>query len=138
MDQVVSLLGVSGTHWSSLELGQSAVERGLSSLESGSGGSSTAGLLSTHSETAGGSLSGSDTASLASPGLAGSGGGAEVVEGELKVFNIVDDGFVGLATLPVVELHGESAGGSGDRGEGSRFGDERGEGICGMCILWRS
>lgn len=124
LDQVVCLLGVSGSHRSALELGQPAVERVLSSLESGSGGSTAAGLLSTHSETAGGTLSGGDTASLAALGLAGSGGGAEVVEGELEVFDIVDVGLIGLAALPVVELHGKPRGGSGDRGKGSRFGNK--------------
>ena len=134
LNQVVFFLGVSRSHWSARELGQPAVEGLLSSLETGSGGSSGAGLLSTHSEPAGGSLSGGDTASLAGSGLARSGCGAEVVEGELEVVDIVDVGLVGIPALVVVELHEKSAGGSGDRGEGSRFGGERGEGICG----WRA
>ena len=138
LDEVVLLLGVSGSRGLSGELGQPTVEGGLSSLESRSGGSSGAGLLSTHSESAGGSLSGGDTASLSGSGLAGSGGGSEVIEGELEVFDVVDVRLVGLAALPVVELHGEATGGCGDRGKGSRSGDERGEGICWLvCICFR-
>ena len=135
LDEVVLLLGVSGSRGLSGELGQPTVEGGLSSLESRSGGSSGAGLLSTHSESAGGSLSGGDTASLSGSGLAGSGGGSEVIEGELEVFDVVDVRLVGLAALPVVELHGEATGGCGDRGKGSRSGDERGEGICWL-VRW--
>lgn len=99
LDEVVFFLGVSGSHGSPGELGQPAVEGGLSSLESRSGGSSGSGLLSAHTETAGGSLSGGDTASLAGSRLAGTGGGAEGVEGEFEVFDVVDVGFVGLAAL---------------------------------------
>jgi hypothetical protein len=134
LDEVVLLLGVSGSRGLSGELGQPAVEGGLSSLESRPGGSSGTGLLSAHSEPTGGSLSGGDTASLAGSGLAGSGGGSEVVKGELEVFNVVDVRLVGLAALPVVELHGEAAGGRGDRGKGSRSGNERGESIC-VCFV---
>mmetsp|Transcript_9286 Transcript_9286/g.19476 ORF Transcript_9286/g.19476 Transcript_9286/m.19476 type:complete len:222 (+) Transcript_9286:143-808(+) len=131
LDEVVFFLGVSGSHGSPGELGQPAVEGGLSSLESRSGGSSGSGLLSAHTETAGGSLSGGDTASLAGSRLAGTGGGAEGVEGEFEVFDVVDVGFVGLAALPVVELHGKPGRGCGDRGKGSRSWGERREGICG-------
>ena len=136
MDQVVCLLGVSRSHRSALELGKTTVERVLSSLETGSGRSSGAGLLSTHSESAGGSLSGRDTTSLAGLGLSGSRSRAEVIEGEFEVFDIVDGGLVGLTALPVVELHGESTGGSWDRRKGSRFRGERGESICSvLCVL---
>lgn len=127
LDEVVFLLGVSRSRGSAGELGQSAVQWVLSSLESRSGGSSRTRLLSTHTETAGGSLSSRDTTSLTGLGLAGSGGGSEGIKGEFVGFNIVDVGFVSVATLPVVNLHGEVAGGSRDGREAGS--GERREGI---------
>ena len=102
LDQIVFFLGVTGSHRSSSELGQPTVKRLLSSLESRSGRSSGSGLLSTHSETAGGSLSGGDTTSLACLLLAGSRGGAEGIQSEFIVLDVVDVRLIGRASLPVV------------------------------------
>ena len=117
LDEVVLRLGMSRSRRPSDKLGKPSVERLLSSLESRAGGPSRPGLLSAHSESAGGALSGGDTASLARPALTGSGGGANVVEDEFEVLHVVDGGFVGRTALPVEELHGEGGGGGGGGGE---------------------
>jgi len=131
LDQVVFLLGVAGPHGPPGELGQPAVEGGLSSLESRPGGPTGAGLLPAHSESAGGALAGGDSASLAGLLLAGSGGGAEGIEGEFEALDVVDGGLVGGAAFPVVEFHGEVGARDGRRWDRREAGS--GEGRKGIC-----
>lgn len=103
---VVHLLGVSRSCGASLELGKATVKWVLSTLESRSGRSTTARLLSTHTKTTRSTLSGSDTTSLSRFCLARPGGRFEVVQSEFKVVQIIYGALVGLSALPVVQLHG--------------------------------
>ena len=105
LDGVVDGLGMSGSHGSADELGQTAVEGLLSSLEASAGGTAGAGLLSAHTKAAGGTLAGGDAAALALLPLAGAGGGLEVVEGEFGILHVVEGGLVGRSALPVENLH---------------------------------
>ena len=132
LDEVVFLLGVSGSHGSPGELGQPTVEGGLPPLESRPGGPTGAGLLSAHTEPAGGALPGGDSASLAGLFLAGSGGGAEGIEREFEGLDVVDARFVGGAAFPVVEFHGEVGAASGRGGDRREAGS--GEGRKGICL----
>ncbi len=95
---------MSRSSWSTNEFWQSPVKRLLTSLKSRSGGPSRSGFLSPHSETAGGTLSGSDTTSLTVLAPTCPGSRAEVAKGE---FFLVEGGLVGGAALPVVNFHGE-------------------------------
>ena len=114
-------------HGPSDVLGKAAVEGLLPSLESWTGGPTRVGLLPPHPEAASRSLPGGDTPSLAVLALARAGGRADVGEGELNVLHIRKGGFVGLAALPVVQLHGEGGCGSDGVGNG-RTGESRREG----------
>ena len=107
LDEVVDSLFVSRSHRSSDKLGKTSVERVLSSLESSTGRASGTRLLSTHTETAGGSLSGSDTTSLALSALDGTGSRPEVGDGQKYVVHVVNVTLVGLAALPIIDLHGQ-------------------------------
>mmetsp|Transcript_20921 Transcript_20921/g.29358 ORF Transcript_20921/g.29358 Transcript_20921/m.29358 type:complete len:229 (-) Transcript_20921:85-771(-) len=108
-DDVVLGLGMSRTCGPSHKLGKTSVEWLLSSLKARTNIGSGSGFLSSHSETASGSLSGRNTTSLASARLARSWSRGDVVECENCVFHVVQR-FAGgpiLATLPVIDLHGK-------------------------------
>mmetsp|Transcript_20552 Transcript_20552/g.58421 ORF Transcript_20552/g.58421 Transcript_20552/m.58421 type:complete len:204 (-) Transcript_20552:115-726(-) len=112
LDDVVDGPLVSRPQRLSDELGKTSVERVLPSLETGAGWSAATGLLSSHSEAAGGSLSGGDTATLSLLAVSGTWRRSQVVKGELEVVEVVDVALVGLPSLPVENLHGELAGGA--------------------------
>jgi len=105
LDGVVDGLGMSGSHGSADELGKTAVEGLLTSLEARAGGTAGAGLLSAHAEATGGALTGGDAAALALLLLARAGGGLEVVEGEFGILHVVEGRLVGRSALPVENLH---------------------------------
>ena len=126
-DNIVDGLGMSRSHGSADELGKTAVEGLLSTLEAGAGGTAGTGLLSAHTEAAGGALAGGDAAALALLLLAGARSGLEVVEGEFGILDVVEGGLIGGAALPVKYLHGK--GGGGGNAEGGT-GSEGGEGGC--------
>ena len=106
-DKVVFLPQVSRSQGLSNELGKSSVKRLLSSFESCSNRSTCSGLLSTHSETTGSTLSSGDTSALSRLGRTGSRGRSQGVDSEFEVIDIVDGTFVGSTALPVENFHAE-------------------------------
>ena len=133
LDDVVDGLGMAGSHGPADELGKTAVEGLLSTLEARAGGTAGTGLLSAHAEAAGGALAGGDAAALALLLLAGARGGLEVVEGEFGILDVVEGGLIGGAALPVKDLHGEGGGGGNTEGGA---GSEGGEGGCFFWYCW--
>lgn len=88
------------------------------------GGTAGAGLLSTHAEAAGSTLSGSDTATLPGPSLLRAGGRGEVAEDAVLAGDSLANGGVGdarLAALPVKDLHRERRESALGTGQGGRL-----------------
>lgn len=108
LDNIVDLSLVSRSQRLSNELGKTSVQRLLSTLESSSGWSSRTGLLSTHTETASGTLSSGDTTSLSLLSVTGTRSWSDVVLGEFEVVKVIDGGFISLPALPVKNLHTKS------------------------------
>ena len=114
-DKVVLLPQVARTQGLSNKLRKSSVKGLLSSFESCSDRSTCSGLLSTHTKTAGGTLSSGNTSALSRLGGTGSRGGPQGVDSEFEVVDIVDGTFLGFTALPVENFHAERSSGLWNR-----------------------